>query len=69
MSPIEFYLFIEDLELYLQYNINSGLSLDDIMLILILYADDMDILGKSRAEVQSHLDKLYSYCNSWGLNV
>ena len=29
----------------------------------------MAILGKSPAEVQSHLDKLYVYCNAWGLNV
>ena len=39
------------------------------MLILLLFADDMAILGKSPAEVQSHLDKLYVYCNAWGLNV
>ncbi|XP_052260175.1 uncharacterized protein LOC127864540 [Dreissena polymorpha] len=69
MSPILFSLFVEDLELYLQDNINSGLSIDDITMILLLFADDMAILGKSPAEVQSHLDRLYLYCNSWGLNV
>jgi len=69
MSPILFSLFVEDLELYLQDNINSGLSIDDIVLIVLLFADDMAILGKSPAEVQSHLDKLYLYCNAWGLNV
>ena len=69
MSPILFALFVEDLELYLQDNINSGLSKDDITMILLLFADDMAILGKSPAEVQSHLDRLYLYCNSWGLNV
>ena len=69
MSPILFSLFVEDFELYLQDSINSGLSIDDIVLILLLFADDMAILGKSPAEVQSHLDKLYVYCNAWGLNV
>ncbi len=69
MSPILFSLFVEDLELYLQDSINSGLSIDDIVLIVLLFADDMAILGKSPAEVQSHLDKLYVYCNAWGLNV
>ena len=29
----------------------------------------MAILGKSPEEVQNHLDNLYVYCNTWGLNV
>ena len=64
-----FSLFVEDLELYLHDNINSGLSIYDIVLILLLFADDMAILGKSSAEVQSHMVNFYLYCNSWGLSV
>jgi hypothetical protein len=41
-----FSLFVEDLELYLQDNLNSGLLIDDIVLILLLFADDMAIIGK-----------------------
>ena len=40
-----FSLFIEDLELFLQNDVTSGLSFDDILLILLLFADDMVILG------------------------
>ena len=69
MSLILFSLFVEDFELFLQDNINFGFRIDDIVLILLLFADDMAILGKSPAEVQSHLDNLYLYCNSWGLSV
>ena len=47
MSPILFSLFVEDLELYLQDSVTSGLSIDDIVLIVLLFADDMAILGKS----------------------
>ena len=68
MSPILFSLFVEDLELDLQDSINSGLNKVDSVLILLLLADDLAILGKSPAEVQTHLDNLYLYCNSWGLN-
>ena len=77
-----FTLFVEDLELYqqdkkrknkqkknTQDNINSGLNKDDIMLILLLFADDLAILGKLPVEVQTDLDNLYLYCNSWGINV
>ena len=69
MSPILFSLFVEDLELYLQDSINTGLSIDDIVLIMLLFADDMAILGKSPQEVQCHSNNLYLYCNAWGLKV
>ena len=40
-------MFIDDLELSLQDDVNSGLTLDDITIILMLFADDMVIFGKS----------------------
>ena len=62
-------LFLEDLELYLQKRAESGLLIYDIVLILLLFTDDMVILGKSPDELQYHLDLLHTYCNSWGLEV
>ena len=41
MSPILFSLVIEDLEFYLQDNINSGLIINGIVVFLILFADDI----------------------------
>jgi len=41
LSPILFSLFFEDLEMYLFDNVNSGLTLDEISFIIMLYADDM----------------------------
>jgi len=69
MSPLLFSLFIEDLELHLQNNIDSGLQIDDIVLILLLFADDMAILGKTPQELQNSLNLLHSYCTEWGLEV
>ena len=69
MSPLLFSLFVEDLELYLQCDIDAGLSIDDLTLILLLFADDMAIIGKTPEETQRHLDLLFSYCNTWGLTV
>lgn len=46
ISPIFFSIFVEDLELHLQDNLNSGLLIDDMVLILLLFADDMAIIGK-----------------------
>lgn len=69
MSPLLFSIFVEDIELYLQNNPDSGLILDDIVLILLLFADDMAIIGKSPEEIQELLDLLYLYCNNCGLKV
>ena len=44
MSPLLVSLFIEDLELFLQKDTTSGSSIDDIALILLLFADDMAIV-------------------------
>ena len=46
-----------------------GLSIDDITFILMLFADDMVILGKDRDDLQKSLDRLKYYCNKWGLKV
>ena len=69
ISPIMFSLFIEDLELFLQRDVHSGLLLDDITLILLLFADDMVIIAKSPGELQDSLNLLSTYCGNWGLGV
>ena len=40
-----------------------------MLLILLLFADDMAILGKTPEDLQNSLDSLYDYCNCWGLEV
>ena len=69
ISPLMFSLFIEDLELFLQDNHSSGLLLDDILFILMLFADDMAILGNSVDDLQNSLNLLENYCKRWGLEV
>ena len=69
MSPILFSLFIEDVELFLQDDVNCGLSFNHIMFVLMLFADDMVILGNSPANLQQSLDLLSEYCSKWGLQV
>ena len=69
MSPLLFSLFIEDLELFLMKDLNSCLTIDDITFILLLFADDMALIGRSPAELQSQLNRLQDYCDYWGLKV
>ena len=58
ISQILFSFVIEDLELFLQSDHTSGLSLQDITFILMLFADDMVILGKSVEDLQNSLNLL-----------
>ena len=69
MTPVLVSLFLEDLELFLQDSINSGLLIDDLVLILLLFADNMAIFGKTPEDMQHYLDLLLEYCNTCGLEV
>ena len=68
-SPLLFSLFVEDLELYLQDRATCGLSMEEINIILLLFADDMVIVGNSPEDLQNSLNLLFQYCSDWGLTV
>ena len=69
ISPMLWALFVEDLEMYLQNNVDSGMSLNEIIIILLLFADDVVIFGNSPVDLQNSLNKLYDYCQNWSLEV
>ena len=67
--PIMFALFLEDLELYLQSSLDSGLSLGNMCIMLLIFADDMVIFRNSVEDLQNSLNRLHEYCEFWGLEV
>ena len=69
ISPIFVSVFQEDLELFLQQDPDSSIKLDRLTIIILLFADNMVIFGKTPEELQVNLDRLYHYCNTWGLGV
>ena len=68
-SPLLFALFLEDLELFLQNQMDSGVSVIDICIIVLLFADDMVVVGNSVEDLQNSLNQLHEYCQYWGLEV
>ena len=68
MSPLLSNLYQNDL-----HNIFSEdcdpVTLDDITLNSISWADDLLLISKSKEGLQKCLDKLHSYCKTWGLDV
>ena len=69
ISPLLFSLLLDDLELFLADNVNSDITIDEIMFILLLFENDMVNLGSSPEDFQKSLDRLNWHCHEWGLTV
>jgi hypothetical protein len=67
-SPILFSLFLNDIEMYLQSN-SSGITLDQISIYLLLFADDAVIISDTKEGLQESLNNLEQYCLKWNLSV
>ena len=68
-SPILYSMCVEDLGIYLHDSYNKGLTIDDISIILLMYADATTILSETTEGLQETLDKLYEYCIKWDLKL
>ena len=83
LSPVLFSLFLNDLNDFMATRFNGlqtacddisrYLSDDDVLvflkLFLLLYADDTVILAENAEELQSALNAMSEYCQTWGLQV
>ena len=69
LSPFLFSLFINDMEIYLQQNPNAGLSLEQLSIYFLMFADDAVIFSDTIDGLQSSLNYLEMFCTKWNLNV
>lgn len=65
LSPILFILFVEDLIKILP----GGIKIYDIIIKILLYADDMVILAESPESLQLMINRTADYCEKWNLSV
>ena len=68
-SPLLFAFFISDIEKSLQENADAGITLDQLLLYLILFANDAVLFSDTPEGLQLSLDKLQAYCERWNLTV
>jgi hypothetical protein len=68
LSPNLFNLFLNDLPSHLSDD-SAAPMLGDTVIDSLLYADDLVILSLSPSGLQSSLNKLHSYCQTWKLEV
>ena len=69
LSPILFDIFFDDTEDIFDENCDPVSLSDDLSINHLLHADDMALLSLSTEDLQYSLNKLYTYCNKWKLEV
>ena len=68
-SPIMFSLFLNDIQLHLQDNLQCGINIDQLSIYLLLFADDAVILSDTETGLQNSLERLKEYCLKWNLII
>ena len=69
MSPILFSLFLNDIEMQLADRGNEGLTIEQLYIYLLLFADDAVIFSETPEGLQKSLDNFEIYCKKWYLTV
>ncbi len=71
LSPTLFGLYLDDLEeaMRAKQHLLDSPSLAGLMLLALLYADDLALVSTSMAGLQAQLDVLHEYADRWGLTV
>ena len=62
-------LFLNDIKDHINDNIEDLFTYNELKLFLIIYADDQVAFVKSLTALQSILNDIETYCNTWGLKV
>ena len=68
MSPNLFNIYINDLPLIFEGD-NDSPKLNNIYVHCLMYADDLVIMSLTEDGLQDKLNKLYTYCKDWGLEI
>ena len=69
LSPFLFAMYVNDLEQELDNNGITGIDVGMVKLLLLLYADDIVLFGKTPDELQKSLNILEAYCDRLNLTV
>ena len=70
LSPLFFGLLIDRIEAFMHEMLPGvGVHLGQMLLQILLYADDLVLLAESQADLQKMLDALQQFCELMGLTV
>ena len=66
--PFPFAVYVNDLE-YDMRNTGAGVTVNDMKIFLLLYADDAVIFSETPTGLQSGINELQKYCEWWKLTL
>jgi len=69
LSTLLFIFFVNDMSSYLQTDSLDYLSIDELQIYILLFADDTVLFSYTKPGLQILLHKLHTYCNEWGITV
>ena len=69
ISHFLFSLFIDDLETHLQQNLDASISIDQLAIYLLLFANDAVMFSDIPEGLQTSLNNLETYCSKWNIHV
>ena len=67
-SPLFFSFFVNDIESRFD-NDSTGIYIYDMLLKILMYADDMAIFSTTKEGLQESLNSLSIYCEKWDISV
>ena len=68
LSPFLFAMYLNDFENALN-SADTGLTIGQVKLFLLLYADDAVIISETPEKLQEAINELHVYCNYWKLKL
>ena len=68
-SPLLFMLFVNDIVNNINADLNGVFTINELKLFLILFADDQVVFAKSPQALQSMLNDIENYCETWRLKI
>ena len=68
LSPTLFNMYLNDLAVGIK-SLNLGLTVDDIHIAILLYADDIVLLAPSEENLQTMLNYVAEWCSKWKMAV
>ena len=69
LSPFLFIFFLYDIEAVLESGCFRGVSMSDITIRRLVYADNLLLMSDSTEDIQRGIDILYDYYTRWKLNI
>ena len=69
LSPFLFAIYLNDMESHLQRHDTRGVTIGDLRIMLLLYADDAVVMSETPAGLQLALDNLRDYADTWKLTI